>query len=531
MKRFFLFSLFLFVLAAYAQARTQESANSSADSAPRYDLSVKIAPDAHRIEVTGTLTLAPTNDARPQLQIGLSNVMRDLQVEVLEPKSCAGQAKIEKQREINKMIVWTVTPASAIPAGQAVRLRFCYAGGEEIRFVFYIGEEGSFAGGFNTAWYPQVKVEGKNEIAKSTGKMFFSVPAEYQVIATGKRLSAAEQENKGGFLFEVVQPSMFSFAAAKFVVERYISKSGINTAAYLLRARTYAKSYLEKCAEVIDVLAREFGPSPYGDFALVETPNEQSDKADFAGASFEGFIMSNSNFLDQGFNTAYYGHEISHQWWGVSVGKKDGPRGNMMLSEAMAQYGSLRAVEILEGPRMAEQYRRTGYPGYVAMQNATGYFMIESAGFDQPLSNLVQGQYTRILADGKAFIVYDMLSRTIGRERFSRTLQTIARQYAGSHIGWDEFLQAIEKGAGKDLKWFYEQWFERKGAPEWDTSWKQEGDSVRGVITQAQPFYRATLEVLIEGDDYQTSIQTVEIGGERTEFALSHKVPRALGDG
>jgi aminopeptidase N len=255
----------------------------------------------------------------------------------------------------------------------------------------------------------------------------------------------------------------------------------------------------------------------------VEVPNEQSAKASFAGASFEGFIMSNSSFLDQDFNTAYYGHEISHQWWGVSVGRNSGPRGRLMLDEAMAQYGSLRAVESLEGPRAAEQYRCIGYPGYVPLQNATGYFMIESAGFDQPLSSLSEGLFARILADGKGFIVYDMLSRTIGRERFSRTLQSIARQYAGSRIGWDEFLQAIEKGAGKDLKWFYEQWFERKGAPQWHASWKQEGNSVRGVITQAQPFYRVALEVLIEGDDYQTSAQTIELLGERTEFSFPVK--------
>jgi tetratricopeptide (TPR) repeat protein len=516
MKRIIVSSLLFYAFTGYAYAKPETPAK----AAPQYDLSVRITPDAHHLEVTGTLFLPPVSEARSSIQMGLSNVMRDLRVEVVEPKSRAGQAKVEKQRETNKMIVWIATPASAIPPGEPVKLRFSYQGGEEIRFVFYIGPQGSFAGGFNTAWYPQVEGERKNQVAKSKGRMAFSVPVEYKVIATGKRLSTAEQEGKGDFLFDVVQPSMFSFAAAKYIVEQRVSNSGIHTAAYVLRARTHIKDYLDKCAQVMDVLVREFGPNPYGDFALVEVPNEQSDKADFAGASFEGFIMSNSSFLDQDFNTAYYGHEISHQWWGVSVGRNDGLGGRMMLDEAMAQYGSLRAVEIIEGPRAAEQYRRMGYPGYVAMQNATGYFMVESAGFDQPLSSVSPGQYARILADGKGFIVYDMLSRTIGRETFSRTLQSIAREHAGSGIGWDEFLQAIEKGAGKDLKWFYEQWFERKGAPEWNVSWKQEGDTVRGVVTQAQPYYRATLEVLIEGDEYQTSLQTIELRGERTEFSF-----------
>ena len=508
----------LFCLPAAASADSNP-----ARQVPHYDLSVTIVPADHRLEAAGTLTMPAVKEARAVVQIGLSDVMRDLQVEILEPKTSAGPARLEKQREVNRLVIWTVTPAAIIPAGEAVKLRFSYAGGGETRFVFYLGEEGSFAGGFNTAWYPQVESEIKNRIAKSTGRLAFSVPGDYKVIANGKRVSAPAKEAQGRFLFDVGQPSMFSFAAARYVVEQRLSPSGLQTAAYLLRPRAHSKDYLEKCAQVIDVLVREFGPSPYGDVSLVEVPNEPSDKADFAGASFEGFIMSNSDFLDKEFNTAYYGHEISHQWWGVSVAKKSGPRGILMLDEALAQYGSLRAVEVLEGPQAAERYRRTGYPGYILLQNAMGYFMVESAGFDQPLSTLLQGPFTRVLADGKGFIVYDMLARTIGRETFSRVLQGIARRHAGSAVSWDEFLQAVNKEAGKDMQWFFEQWFDRKGAPEWELTWQQDADSVRGVITQAQPYYRARVEVAIEGDDYQTSLQTVELRGERTEFAFPVK--------
>jgi hypothetical protein len=304
MKRIIAPSLLFFAFTINAYANSEATAG----PAPQYDLSARIIPDSHRMEVAGTLLLPPAGEARSAIRILLSDVMRDLRVEILEPKPCAGQAKIEKQGGMNKAIIWALTPVSAIPKGEAVKLRFSYAGGEEIRFVFYIGAEGSFAGGFNTAWYPQAESEGKNKIAKSTGRMAFNVPAQYVVIATGKRLSTAQQEGKGEFLFEVARPSMFSFAAAKYIVERRESSGGIHAAAYLLRARPHIKDYLEKCAEVMDVLVREFGPNPYGDFALVEVPNEQSNKADFAGASFEGFIMSNSSFLDQDFNTAYYGN-------------------------------------------------------------------------------------------------------------------------------------------------------------------------------------------------------------------------------
>lgn len=502
------------------RAEGNQRTNNRLNPTPQYHLAIKVMPAAHHLEVTGDLTLPPANETRPSLKLHLSDVMHDFQVTVTEPKVCAGTVKLEKRAEQNKTVSWSVQPATPFPAGEPVCLQFSYAGGEEIRFVFYIGEEGSFAGGFNTAWYPQV--EGN---ARCTGKMIFSVPNEYKVIATGRRQSSIEQEAKGDFAFDITQPSMLTFAAAKYTVEQRTNAQGRTTAAYLLRPRAHIGQYLDQCVKVIDALTEEFGTNPYGDFAIIETPTEQARKASFAGASFEGFIFSNAEFLDQEFNTAYFGHEISHQWWGVSVGRASGLRGNMMLDEAMAQYGSLRAVEMLEGARAAERYRRTGYPDYAPLQNARGYFMIEAGGFDQPLSTLLPGEYTRILADGKAFIVYDMLSRTIGRDKFRRILQSIATQYAANSISWDQFLQTIEKGAGLDLQWFYRQWFERKGAPEWDVSWRQADNTVRGTITQPQPYFRATVEVLIEGDDYQTAVQSVELRSERTDFSFPVKFP------
>jgi hypothetical protein len=516
-----LLSLVIFcALAIGICAQQNQPVNQGLNATPQYHLAINVIPAAHRLEVKGELTLPPATELRQAVQLRLSDVMHEFQVTVLAPKVCAGVARLEKQAESNKTVRWSIQPITPIPAGEPLRLQFSYAGGEEIRFVFYIGEEGSFAGGFNTAWYPQL--EGN---ARCRGKMIFSVPTAYKVIATGKRRSLPVEEEKGDFAFEITQPSMLTFAAAKYTIEQRTNAQGQTTAAYLLRPRAHIGEYLDRCTKVIDALAEEFGANPYGDFALVETPTEQASKASFAGASFEGFIFSNATFLDQDFNTAYYGHEISHQWWGVSIGRKSELRGRLMLDEAMAQYGSLRAVEMLEGSRAAERYRRTGYPGYVALQNATGYFMVEAGGFDQALSTLLQGEYTRILADGKGFIVFDMLSRTIGREKFRRILQTITRQYAASQISWDEFLQTIEKGAGTNLKWFYEQWFERKGAPEWDLSWQQVGNTVRGTIIQPQPYFRAAVEVLIEGDDYQTALQTVDLRSEHTAFSFPVTFP------
>ncbi|MDQ3253369.1 MAG: hypothetical protein M3R15_05580 [Acidobacteriota bacterium] len=466
------------------------------------------------------MLLPPSSESRQSIKLILSDVMRNLRVEITEPRASAGEARLEQQSS-GEAVTWTVYPARPIAAGEAVRLRFSYDGGEQTRFVFYIGAEGSFAGGNSTAWYPQIERD-----ARATGTLRFSVPAGYTVFAPGAEISgisSAPQQSAGArFDFTITRPSYFSFAAGRYSVERRRSFNGTPTSAYLLRPRPRIGDFLDNCARVLDALTQEFGANPYGEFALVEVPTEQAGRARFDGASGEGFIFSNGNFLDADFNVAYYGHEIAHQWWGVAIGRKwwESSRGRLMLDEAMAQYGSLRAVETIEGTRVAERYRRTGYPGYIDFHNADGYFMVEAGGFDHKLSDLPDGEVSRIIADSKGFLVFDMLARTIGRENYRRILRGIARRYAFGNLSWDEFLRLIETGAGRDLQWFYAQWFERAGAPEWNLEWRQEGNTVRGIITQSLPFYRAAVEVSVEGDDSRNFVRSVELRDERTEFTL-----------
>ncbi len=494
------------LIALFACHAATASSKDIDELSPRYDLALSLFPETHRLEASGTIRLPADNAARPQLELFLSDLMRDLRVEVIEPKTSAGAARVEKKEKER----WIITPPQPIPAGERVLLRFSYVGGEGTSIVFYLGPEGSFAGGLNTTWYPQPNK------AKGIGTVKFSVPAGYSVMATGTQRQTPEEAVQGNFRFEVENPTYFGFAAARYTVVRQ-TNGAVPVSAYLLRPRENIKEYIDGCSKVLNLLVQEFGDYPYSEFALVEVPPEQAGNAGFSGASIDGFILADSPSFDEPFNLAYYGHEIGHQWWGNIIRTPD-IRGSYMLGEGMAQYGALRVVETIEGAEATEKFRRTGYPGYNLDQSGLGYLRYAAAGFDNRLSDLPSDSVSHQIANSKGFLVFDVLSRMIGRERFSRTLRDFTRQYAFKLVTWDEFLQAIERGAGKDLKWFFTQWFEQAGAPDLQLTWKQEGKTLRGGVSQPPPFYRASVEVQIDGDDGQRVLRKIEIRGAQTEF-------------
>jgi hypothetical protein len=190
------------------------------------------------------------------------------------------------------------------------------------------------------------------------------------------------------------------------------------------------------------------------------------------------------------------------------------------MEEALAEYGGLRVVETLAGADAAEKYRRTGFeydPGFSALQ----YFKLLGSVADHPLSTLQENPVHRNLAYNKGFLVFDMLSREVGRKIFQRTLHRMAGRYAYKEVSWEDFLHAFEVGGQRNLRWFYDQWFNRTGAPEFHLTWTQSDDAISGVITQPPPYYMTTVYIEAGGVGRQRITRSVKIQGGRTVFSFS----------
>jgi hypothetical protein len=495
-----------FLIAALVCAAPQ-LAQAEPPTPPVYDLRVELEPARQRLRVTGTIRLAPDPNRKTDHTLQLSSLMRDFKVRVVEPRVSAGEATLVKDESGAPKVLWRIIPQQPFPPDSAVTLNVSYEGGEGGGFGFSLGHEGSFAVGILTPWYPQLPGTGTWVPRRGTGSIRFSVPPDHTVIASGIRSSSQS--------FTFSKPSFFTFAAGKYT---HVQKPGHRVSAYVLTPRASTDTLLSGAAEILKTLTEEFGEYPYGEFAIVETPAEASRRARFNGVSAEGMILSSATLMDSPFNRAFYAHEISHQWWGVLVNPIGSP-GDVLLSEAMAQYGSLRAVEKIEGGAVAGRFRREGYPGFSRDQSASGYFKMAAAGLDTPLERVASDALGNQLGWNKAFIVYDMLSREFGRAQFSNVLTKLARTYAFDTMRWEDFTAAVRAAFGPKVDAFFAQWFATSGAPTFTLRWQRDKGSVSGTITQPAPFFRGTLQIRAAGDGCPPTGKPVTADGAVTEFS------------
>lgn len=490
---------------------------------PLLDLHCSLDPEHSKMSVSATVTMAPAQKTTSKSAFFLAEQMETPAVRILEPAGLAGKAEIKTAGTSNHTVTYEIALPKAIEAGQRLKLGFEYSSKAAKGFVYLLSPIECLAGGYNTCWFPSV-----GDSRRMLGTMEFRTPLSFIVKASGKE-TASTQEGTGKITrFEILQPTVPTFAAAPFKVTHI--PGAMPMTLYLLEDRPNGRSYADGCSRILKVLTAEYGPYPFPDFAIIETPAPiSSAELGFSGASFEGFMFADSTSVQAPFNMAYYGHEIGHQWWGNLV-QMDGAKGAYMLSEAMAQYGSLQCVDQLEGPLMSARYRFTGYPGYSDRQCGYGALLYGPTDVDRPVSGMPSG-YDIVyhqLANSKGFLIWDTIARQVGRDHFRKALHAVTSKYAWGSLTFDQFLDEVRAACGSKVDPILSQWLDRKGAPVVSVRWVQEGQSLHLTLTQTDPVYVLHIPVAIELGDGSRVVRPVYLSRaeERLDIRVAGPVVR-----
>jgi aminopeptidase N len=144
-------------------------------------------------------------------------------------------------------------------------------------------------------------------------------------------------------------------------------------------------------------------------------------------------------------------------------------------------------------------------------------------------------EFQSLVTDKGAMILH-MLRWVLGEDKFNKTMREFAAQYGGKAATTDDFREIAEKNYGSQLTWFFSQWLDSTGAPEFKLKYttyrlggavaaqnpKEEkipGFRVTGEISQDLDLFRMPVDVRIDTDG-KTENKRIEVVGTNSPFSI-----------
>lgn len=305
-----------------------------------------------------------------------------------------------------------------------------------------IWEQGVYLAG-STYWVPYFDDELVSFNLTTTS------PIGWKTVSVGKRTLDEKKSDNHIDKWESPSPQEEIFLIAAPFHEYSYPMGAVTAYAYLRTPdEALANKYLETTAQYMEMYRKLIGPFPYTKFALVENFWE-------TGYGMPSFTLLGEKIIRFPFILhSSYPHELLHNYWGNSV-YVDFKTGNWC--EGITAYMADHLIK--EQRNQAVEYRSETlqkYSDYVTPEN------------DFPLSKFLSRHDapSEAIGYGKTSMVFHMLRRKVGDEQFIKGFQVFNRENKFKHASFNDIRSAFEEVTGKDLKWFFDQWINRTGAPQ-----------------------------------------------------------------
>jgi len=133
-------------------------------------------------------------------------------------------------------------------------------------------------------------------------------------------------------------------------------------------------------------------------------------------------------------------------------------------------------------------------------------------------------EFQTLVTDKGGMIVH-MLRWVVGDVKYYKIMRTFAAQYAGKSASIADFQAVAEKENGDKLTWFFTQWLDSTGAPEFKTKYtvyrlgSNKGFRVVGEISQDLDLFRMPVDLKIDTDG-KTEEKRNRSGGHEFSFTI-----------
>jgi tetratricopeptide (TPR) repeat protein len=390
--------------------------------------------------------------------------------------------------------------------------------------VAYIGDDTSYLL-YAGRWFP---VSGFG-INRFTSTINVTLPAHMIAIGSGKVTTADHPaSNKPNasvlptktYTFVSDKPSFPGTIVSGVFQEHKSDEAGLDLHVYFKPTHQgVAPAYTTTAVQEFTYFLTLFGLPPSQKLNVVEIPG---DTVPYIWAPEIVGLASPS--ITEKTNYRLLADSLAHQWWGVSVSPAS--KDDWWLSDGFSRYSEALYVENAAGTAGLEEAVKDMSVGALAYDTV-------------PLSSaskldLYSAEFQSLSTD-KGGMILHMLRGVLGEDKFNKTMREFSAQYAGKSATTDDFRAVAEKNYGEQLTWFFSQWLDSTGAPEFKVKYttyrlggaaaqnpKEEkipGFRVTGEISQDLDLFRMPVTLKIDTDG-KTESKRIEVVGTNSPFTI-----------
>ncbi len=353
-------------------------------------------------------------------------------------------------------------------------------------------------------WFP---VSGYT-VNRFLADLRITTPADYRVIASGDMKT--DSARNGGTIFSFHYDKA-SFPGSVAIVKgegTRVSSQGITTQVFFRGSEAgSAQTYGDETGKIMTFLTSEYGLAPQANLALVETESGAVN-----GYSAPGIIFLSPGSITSQVNTRVLTNQLSRQWWGMLVSPIN--RNSLWLDNGPARYSELLYLEHVGGAVAAETEVKSTYVEALTVKDPP---VLQAARLED-----YSPEYWALTA-AKGAAVLNMLRSVVGDANFKKGLHAFIDKYSWQSVSSEDFRKVMEQVAGQDLRYFFIQWLDSSGSPEFKLDYTvfrtQQGFRVVGKINQDLDTFRMPVDLRIETEGNPED-KVVEVTGTSSEFSI-----------
>ncbi len=487
-------------VAAVASAQTERR---SLIHVEQYTINAEVQPRTQSLSAVVAVRFVPLQDNTSSATFELNNALNVSRV-------VDGSGKQVQASRNQQDFTVRLTFDQPLPKGKPYTVTFSYDGhlsGNEdspvygIKFAA-IHEDYAYLM-YPARWFP---VNGYTT-DRFAAELNITVPNGYKVLASGIELPQPGAD-KTVYAFKFDHPSFpGSIAVVKDQPAR-VTSEGVTTSIYFRDAeKGMAQGYGEEIGRQMVFFTGLLGVPQYANLAVVETENGSEN-----GYSAPGLIFLSPGGIGRQVNSTLLSNKISRQWFDTLV--SPATRNHLWLTNGFATYSELLWTEHSAGPGAIQAPFHSLCVDALTVDNIP---IMQASRFDDYSPELWA------LTGSKGGAVLGMLRYVIGDQNFFATLKEYVKRDAWKAATTDDFKTVAQDVSKQDLGYFFIEWIESSGAPEFKLEYTifrtQKGFRVMGKVSQDLDTFRMPVDLKIETEGNPEQ-QRVEVVGTSSEFSV-----------